>query len=107
MITISTLQSQIAINRRNLSFFEDVQREIKNHIKYAKYEISIYEGDNKEQYVKNMKSVFDNNYKDLARGKKWIKNLAKLQRALKSELAYRIMYNREMRSANRGDLQLK
>ena len=107
MITISTLQSQIALNRRNLAFFEEGQRQTLNYIKYAKYEISIYEGDNKEQYANNMQSVFDNNYKDLARGKKWIKQYAKLQRALKSELAYRVMYNREMRSAIRNALQLK
>lgn len=107
MITISTLQSQIALNRRNLAFLENSIREIVKDIKDSKCRISECKSEYKEQYTKNMQLVFDNHYKDLARGKKWIKKLAKLQRALKSELAYRIMYNREMRSNNMEQYQMK
>lgn len=107
MITISTLQSQIALNRRNLAFLENSIREVVNDIKDLKCRISECKDEHKEQYIKNIQSSFDNHYKDLARGKKWIKKLAKLQRALKSELAYRIMYNREMRYNNMEQYQLK
>jgi DNA-binding transcriptional regulator GbsR (MarR family) len=107
MITISTLQSQIALNRRNLAFLENSIREVVNDIEDLKCRISECKDEHKEQYIKNIQSSFDNLYKDLARGKKWIKKYAKLQRALKSELAYRIMYNREMRSNGMEQYQLK
>ena len=107
MITISTLQSQIALNRRNLAFLENSVREVVNDIKDLECRISECKDEHKEQYIKNIQPSFDNNYKDLTRGKKWIKKYAKLQRALKSELAYRIMYNREMRYNNMEQYQLK
>ena len=76
MITISTLQSQIALNREI----------IRSHEWYL-----FHYGDSKYKTNK----------------RKQIKQYAKLQRALKSELAYRIMYNREMRYNNMEQYQLK
>ena len=107
MITIRQIQAQIALNRRNLAFLENSVREVVNDIKDLKCRISECKDEHKEQYIKNIQPSFDNHYKDLARGKKWIKNLAKLQRALKSELAYRIMYNRGLREINMDNYQLK
>lgn len=107
MLTISTLQSQIALNRRNLAFLENSIREVVNDIKDLKCRISECKDEHKEQYIKNIQSSFDNHYKDLARGKKWIKQYAKLQRALKSELAYRIHSNRACRGAKMDNYQFK
>ena len=107
MITMSTLQSQIALNKRNIAYFENTIKEIKAEIVDVKLRISDCEDEFKEQYSKNMKSVIDNHYKDIERFEKAVKQYAKLQRALKSELAYRIMYNREMRSNNMEHYQLK
>lgn len=107
MITISTLQSQIALNKRNIAYFENTIKEIKAEIVDVKLRISDCEDEFKEQYSKNMKSVIDNHYKDIERFEKAVKQYTKLQRALKSELAYRIMYNREMRSNNMEHYQLK
>lgn len=107
MITISTLQSQIALNKRNIAYFENTIKEIKAEIVDVKLRISDCEDEFKEQYSKNMKSVIDNHYKDIERFEKAVKQYAKLQRALKSELAYRIMYNREMRSNNMEQYQFK
>lgn len=76
MITISTLQSQIALNQR---------------------------------IIQNLENCLDIPFLDdfYSKTKKQIKQYAKIQQALKSELAYRIMYNREMRSNNMEQYQLK
>jgi len=99
MITISTLQSQIALNRAVLGKLED-------DISYEKYEIknvdfkSFYSPAHKQQFIQqaNVRIKY---------WKKQIKQYAKLQQALKSELAHRIMYNREMRYNEMHDYQLK
>ncbi len=78
MITISTLQSQISLNQNKIASLEKFVR--------------LY--------------LVDDHYLKIQANKQ-IKQYAKLQRALKSELAYRIMYNREMRSNNMEQYQLK
>ena len=88
MITISTLQSQIALNR--------------NILKFQEWRVFCYKID-----IKNQTRNSGDYIKELPHIKKQIKQYAKLQRALKSELAYRIMYNREMRSNNMDNYQLK
>lgn len=95
MITISTLQSQIALNRNYLKTLEDGAidcRLMKRNLRPS---------------ALNRKERLESNELELQSLSKQIKQYAKLQRALKSELAYRIMYNREMRCNNMEQYQLK
>lgn len=95
MITISTLQSQIDLNRNILS-------ELEINVTICKTNIDCL-GTRAFNYQQRV----DSNLAEIKVHKKQIKQYAKLQRALKSELAYRIMYNREMRSNNMEQYQLK
>lgn len=95
MITISMLQSQVALNRNILQTLEDGAsdcRLMKRNLRPS---------------ALNRKERLESNERELQSLSKQIKQYAKLQRALKSELAYRIMYNREMRSNNMEHYQLK
>lgn len=95
MITISTLQSQISLNRNILIDLEINVTICKTNI------------DCLDTQAFNYQQRVDSNLAEIKVYKKQIKQYAKLQRALKSELAYRIMYNREMRSNNMEQYQLK
>lgn len=95
MITISTLQSQIALNRNYLKTLEDGAidcRLMKRNLR---------------PNALNRKESLESNERELQSLSKQIKQYAKLQRALKSELAYRIRYNRACRDAKMGNYQLK
>lgn len=95
MITISTLQSQIALNRNHLQVLEDGAidcRLMKRNLRPS---------------ALNRKERLESNERELQSLSKQIKQYAKLQRALKSELAYRIMYNRGLREINMDGYQLK
>lgn len=99
MSTISTLQSQVALNRNIISDLEcALANELVTLSSVKAYEFTLQTA--KAACIKDCKQRIQNN-------KKQIKQYAKLQRALKSELAYRIMYNREMRSNNMEQYQLK
>lgn len=87
---ISDLQSQIALNRPFLEKLEDDLNLQKYNLKNTKFR-SFFSDAHKEQTIEQTKV----RVKYL---KKKIKQYAKLQRALKSELAYRIRYNRYVRS---------
>lgn len=95
MITISTLQSQIALNRNILG-------ELEINVTICKTNI-----DNLGTRAFNYQQRVDSNLAEIKTYKKQIKQYVKLQRALKSELAYRIRYNRTCRDAKMGNYQLK
>lgn len=82
---ISDLQRQIALNRNILATLETIVMTCKHNInnlstQALNYQQRVY------SYTAEIKMY-----------KKQIKQYAKLQRALKSELAYRIQYNRAVR----------
>lgn len=95
MIIMRQIQAQIALNRNILSDLEINVTICKTNI------------DNLGTRAFNYQQRVDSNLAEIKAYKKQIKQYAKLQRALKSELAYRIMYNREMRSSNMEQYQLK
>lgn len=95
MITISTLQSQIALNRNILS-------DLESNVTICKTSI-----DNLGTRAFKYQQRVDSDLAEIKAYKKQIKQYAKLQRALKSEMAYRIRYNRACRGAKMGNYQLK
>lgn len=102
MITISTLQSQIALNRNIIGYLEAYNKCAKQEIVKVKDCNNFFQAQAGTSFVE-----LEELYSFMASRSKQIKQYAKLQRALKSELAYRIMYNREMRSNNMDGYQLK
>lgn len=99
MITISTLQSQIALNRNIIS---DLECFLANNL-VALARAKAYEFTSQQAKT----ACIQDCKQRVSRNEKQIKQYAKIQRALKSELDYRIMYNREMRSNNMDGYQLK
>ena len=99
MITISTIQSQIALNRNIIS---DLECFLANNlvalVRAKAYEFTSQQA--KTACIQDCKQRVNRNEKQ-------IKQYAKLQRALKSELAYRIRYNRACRGAKMDNYQLK
>lgn len=93
MMKISDLQRQIALNRAIINYQDFQLRLVQTDIDFLKQQ--------KERYPED-KIIID---MDLSHSygvanffKKKIKQYAKLQRALKSELAYRIQYNRAVKA---------
>ncbi len=92
---ISDYQSQIALNRNILS-------ELEINVSICKTNIDVL-GTRAFNYQQRV----DSNLEEIKIYKKQIKQYSKLQRALKSEIGYRIQYNRELRCANMENYQLK
>lgn len=98
MLKISDLQSQVALNSNTINYEEWQVNLIKEEIALLKLQKS-----------NNLCTGFslELNYELLSYHKKKIKQYAKLQRALKDEIAYRIRIDRVMREVEAWEAKAK
>ena len=102
MLKISDLQSQVALNSQIIFDLEFKINVVMIDVQVLKHAKKRYNQDKD-----NINSELSDCYKAINLYKKKIKQYAKLQRALKDEIAYRIRFDRVMRELKVWEAQAK